>query len=89
MARDWISSGDSDPAELGISPVQTVDFYLNYSNPSSQQIQPGICPASSLVLSNPKAVASNRTAVELDGVRVGDYQLKPVEIGGYGFAIRH
>src|SRR5882762_407114 len=89
MARNWTSSGDSDPAELGISPIQTVDFYLNYSNPSSQQIQPGICPASSLVLSNPKAVASNRTAVELDGVRVGDYQLKPVEIGGYGFAIRH
>jgi hypothetical protein len=26
IARDWTSSGDSEPAELGIGPIQTVDF---------------------------------------------------------------
>ncbi len=88
-ARDWRSGGDSEPAELGISPIQTFDFYLNYSNPSSKHIQAGICPGSPLVLSNPRAVASNRTSLELDGVRVGDYQWNPLVFSTYSFAIRH
>jgi hypothetical protein len=88
IARDWRSSGDSAPAELGISPIQTLDFYLDYSNPSGQQIRPGICAGSPLVLSSPRAVASNRTTVDLEGVRVSDYQLKPLRIKTYGFAIR-
>ena len=76
--RGWSYSGDSGPAQLGISPVKDVGLAISNWDSFGKRQFAGICPGTPLVLSNPQRVYSARTEVDLDGVRLEDYQLKPL-----------
>jgi hypothetical protein len=79
LARDWIRGG-SEPAEFGISPVKTVNLYLANWNGAARRLNPGICPGTPLVLSSPKPVRRNQIALQIDGVRLSDYRLRPPKV---------
>jgi hypothetical protein len=76
--RGWTQSDTSGPAEFGISPIKRFDLYLSNSAPMIPAINQiaGICPGSRLVLSNPEVANRSETTLEMDGVRIGDYELK-------------
>ena len=74
MARGSIQGGDSGPAEIGISPVKTVDLYLSHREDSAGGTNTGICPGTPLVLSNPEAVSRGRIELQFDNLSLADYQ---------------
>jgi hypothetical protein len=74
IARNWIRSGTHEAAEFGISPIKAVDLYLSYWNDSARRWSSGLCPGTSLVLSNPEAVGRNRTVLLIDNLRLSDYR---------------
>ena len=66
--------GDSDPAEMGISPVHEVDIYLTDLDESdSSATNPGICPDTPLILSNPEMVGRSRLELDFENLSLGDY----------------
>ena len=66
--------GDSDPAEMGISPVHEVDIYLSEWDKSAPRfVNPGICPGTPLTISNPEKVGSSRLELQLDNLSLSDY----------------
>lgn len=77
-ARGWTRSDTSGPAGFGISPIKRFDLYLSDSAPIIPAVNQiaGICPGSRLVLSNPEVVDRSQTTLEMDGVRIGNYELK-------------
>ena len=76
--RGWAYRGDSGPAELGISPIKDVGLAVSNWDSSGKRQFAGICPGTPLVLSNPQPVYQSRTEVDLEGVRLDAYQLKPL-----------
>jgi hypothetical protein len=70
MAHGSVGGDDSEPAELGISPVKSVDLYLDGASR-------GICPGTPLVLSNPIMVSHNRIELQLDNLSLDNYRLGP------------
>ena len=85
--RHWDHHSDSGPAEIGISPLKEVDFYLGISNYSSTRITSGICPGTPLVLSSPTEVQRVRTELEANELRLPDYRLSDSRFGFVSFAI--
>lgn len=63
--------GDSDPAEMGISPVHEV--YIDVSDRDGS-VNPGICPGTPLILSNPEETGHTRIELQFDNVSLADYQ---------------
>ena len=74
IARDWHQNSDSDPAEFGVSPIKTVNFYLRTSLPSNKLTAGGICPGTPLILSNPELLQTTRIDLELKEFNVADYR---------------
>jgi hypothetical protein len=66
--------GDSDPAEMGISPVHEVDIYLtDWDQSDSSATYPGICPGTPLILSDPEMVGRSRLELDLENLSLADY----------------
>jgi hypothetical protein len=66
--------GDSDPAEMGISPVHEVDIYLtDWDQSDSSATYPGVCPGTPLVLSDPEMVGRSRLELDLENLSLADY----------------
>jgi hypothetical protein len=72
FARASVRGGDSDPAEMGISPIHDVDIYL-WGWDGAHMQNPGICPGTPLILSNPKAVGRSRVELQFDNLSLTDY----------------
>ena len=67
--------GGYGPAEIGISPVHQVlidPFELDWSG--GLPFTPGICPGTSLMLSDPKVAGQNSVEVEFDNVSLDDFR---------------
>jgi hypothetical protein len=93
IARGWSRNNDSEPAEFGISPVKTVEFYVSVTGTygSVSRRSAGLCPGTPVVLSNPQPVRRNQTAIEVDNLRLPDYQPKldsTFTSGGIGVGVR-
>lgn len=76
-SRGWTQNGDG-LAEFGISPVKAVDLYLSDWTYSAKRRSVGICPGTPLVLSDPEPAGRNQAQVLFDGVRLVDYEQKPI-----------
>src|SRR6266498_1320667 len=79
IARGWTQNGGTEPAEFGISPVTTFDLYLsNWNGSSNRRLGDGICPGTTLVLSNPEPVLRNQIALQAESVRLAEYRQTPM-----------
>jgi len=75
IARGWIRSGDTAPAEMGISPIEDSDVYFSRrkaSLDSGGNVR--ICPGTPLTLSHPEAVRRARSELQLDNISLDDYR---------------
>lgn len=84
IARNWHHSSDSGPAEFGISPVKTLDFFLWAEHYSTRRTIGGICPGMPLIISNPEFVRSSRVELEIPSLRLSDYRFDPHGSDGTG-----
>ena len=78
LARDWMQPGGAEPAELGISPIQSFSIYVSGGNNVA-----GICAGTPLVLSKPEALVSGQTEIQLNDVSLAQYRENPL-----GFTFR-
>jgi len=70
-----ISFGESEPAEMGISPVHQFDLYLSaWDWASHEPMSPGICPGTPLILSNPELIGRSRVELQHDNLSPTEYQ---------------
>jgi len=75
LSHGSVRGGDSDPAEMGISPIHQVDIYLSgWDVPGTHIQNPGICPGTPLTLSNPQAIGHSRVELQFDNLSLTDYQ---------------
>ena len=66
--------GDSDPAEMGISPVHEVDIFLSdWDTSDSNATFPGICPGTPLTLSNLEMVGRSRLELDFENLSLAEY----------------
>jgi hypothetical protein len=86
IARNWHHHSDSGPAEFGISPVKTLDFFLWPQHYSTRRTISGICPGTPLIISHPEFVRSSRMELEISSLRLSDYRLRPYGSDGLGFS---
>ena len=73
IARDWMQHGGSEPAEFGISPVQSFNIYVSGGTNNA-----GICAGTLLVLSKPETVVSGQTEIQANDVPFAQYREKPL-----------
>jgi hypothetical protein len=73
IARDWMQHGGSEPAEFGISPVQSFNIYVSGGTNNA-----GICAGTPLVLSKPEALLSGQTEIEANDISLAQYREKPL-----------
>jgi hypothetical protein len=73
-ARGSIQKSDSSPAEIGISPIKTVEFYFSNWSSDTKIVNRGICPGTPLILSHPEAVSRNRVELYFDDLSLVNYQ---------------
>jgi hypothetical protein len=75
----WIWNRGSGP-ELGISPIQTSRLYISdWGELDTRNIHPRICPGTPLRFSTLKEGLHTRSEIEIDGLRLVDYQLKDLQ----------
>ena len=74
IARGSIQNPDSSPAEIGISPIKLVDLYLFDWNADGLPTNPGICPGTPLILSDPVPISRNRIDLQFDDLSIADYR---------------
>jgi hypothetical protein len=79
IARGWTQNGGSEPAEFGISPVTSFNLYLSNWNGSNKRLGDGICPGTTVVLSNPEPVLSNQIALQMEAFRLAEYRQAPLQ----------
>jgi len=73
IGRDWIHNSGSEPAELGISPVQSFNIYVSGGTNNA-----GICAGTPLVLSKPETLVSGQTEIQANDVPLAEYREKPL-----------
>jgi hypothetical protein len=65
----------SGPAEIGISPVASMNLYFgNWADPSGKYGVPGACPGTPVTFTTPEQVQRLRNEMEFDDVHIGDYR---------------
>jgi hypothetical protein len=84
MARGWIRSDSSEPAEFDISPLEALDLPLTKSSGVKNWGSMGLCPGTPVVLSHPVSVASNRTEIQFSGFPLASYRQEPFKVGTLG-----
>jgi len=74
FARTSVRGGPG-PAEMGISPLHQVDISLSEWDWRAQRpTNPGICPGTPLILSNPKVTGQRSLELQLDNLSLEDYR---------------
>jgi len=74
FARATVRGGPG-PAEMGISPVHQVDISLSEWDWSTQRpTNPGVCPGTPLILSNPEVAGRRSLELQLDNLSLEDYR---------------
>ena len=60
---------------MGISPLHDVDIYLSgWDGPGTHIQDPGICPGTPLILSNPEVIGRSRVELQYDNLFLTEYQ---------------
>ena len=73
IARDWMQHDGSEPAEFGISPVQSFNIYVSGGTNNA-----GICAGTPLVLSKPETLVSGQTEIQANDVPLAQYRERPL-----------
>ena len=64
----------SGPAEIGISPIDSVNLrFWNWADPSGKYGRPGACPGTPVMFTTPEVAQRLRLEIEFDDVRIDDY----------------
>jgi hypothetical protein len=75
VSRNWSGSSADDP----VSPVGTLDIYFwKWEGNTDTKSSPSLCPGTSLIFSAQEAGPRIRREIEIDGIRLGDYQTSDV-----------
>jgi hypothetical protein len=75
ISRDWSGSSGSDP----VNPVGTLDIYFwKWEGNTDTKSSPSLCPGTSLIFRTQEAVRQIRKEIEIDGIKLGDYQTSNV-----------
>jgi hypothetical protein len=75
ISRDWSGSSVSDP----VSPVGTLDIYFwKWEGNIDTRSSPILCPGTSLIFRTQRAGTQIRKEIEIDGIKLGDYQTSNV-----------
>lgn len=74
LGHAW-STSDSGPAEFGLSPVKEIDLGISILPNMDSRRGAGLCPGTPVIVSNPVPVRSNQMSIELDNIRLSDFQL--------------
>jgi hypothetical protein len=82
----WESNGDSDPAEYGFSPVESMDLYFSKHYGKSSR-KPRICPGTPLSFSFPKLGQRTRAEFEIDGLKLSDYRRPPLRFTDWIYVV--
>jgi hypothetical protein len=85
----WIWSSAPFGAEFSISPVIVRSLWVNdWGEVKVRDLRPRVCPGTPLtMLTNWEDLPRARTELEIDGIRLADYQLKDARgesMGGFG-----
>ena len=88
----WIWSSAVFGAEFGINPVVVRPVSLtDWGEVKARDLQPHVCPGTPLALfTNWEDLPPTRAEVEIDGIRLGDYQLNDAPggvMGGLGISV--
>jgi len=84
ISRDWNLHSESGPAELGISPIKSLDLTLWSRNALALHTISGICPGTPLVISSPTLGRRTRMELEFSNLHLADYRVHQVRYGGDG-----
>jgi hypothetical protein len=79
---NWNWNRKSTPAELGISPVKLFDLALSRGSRTRDDLQARLCPGTPLTFSVPEETKRTRSELNIDGLRLGDYQLPRISSRG-------
>jgi hypothetical protein len=72
----WIENRMSSPAEFGISPVRISPLYISdWGELSDHYARPGVCPGTPLSFGILEEVQGVRSELEIDGIRLADYEV--------------
>jgi hypothetical protein len=83
-----VGYGSSSPAEFGISPVQVVPLDVgDWGELDDPRARPGICPGTPLSFGILEEMGGMRTELQIDGIRLADYELKNPGVGAIGVEI--
>ena len=85
----WPWSRGSGPADFGLNPVQTSSLgFWDWGGARDREHPPKACPGTPLTFYiNWKDSQRLRTELEIDGIRLADYQLKDTPHSDDGFGI--
>jgi len=85
IGYSWQWNQSSDPAEFGISPVQSTVLYLSdWGEAVSREY---VCPGTPLTFTTLQETQRIRSELDIDGIRLAHYQLIGVEDGGFGISV--
>ena len=70
------------PAELGISPVKVFSLDLFRWSRTRDDFHARLCPGTPLTFSIPEEKKRTRGELNIDGLRLGDYQLHNISVRG-------
>jgi hypothetical protein len=75
ISRDWSGSSASDP----VSPVGTLDIYFwRWEGNTPTKSSPSLCPGTSLIFRTQEAGRQVRKQIEIDGIKLAEYQTSNV-----------
>jgi hypothetical protein len=75
ISRDWSGSSASDP----VSPIGTQDIYFwRWQGNTDTKSSPSVCPGTSLIFRAQVAGPQIQKEVEIDGIKLADYQTSNV-----------
>ena len=90
IGYQWIGGPGAGPAEFGISPIQSDSLSLSdWGKAGGRDFRPpGICPGTPLtIFSRWEKSQRARIELEIEGLRLTDYQLNDSVMGGTGVGI--
>jgi hypothetical protein len=75
VSRDWSGSSASDP----VTPIGTLDIYFwKWEGNTDSKSSPSVCPGTSLIFRTQVAGPQFRKEIEIDGIKLADYQTSNV-----------
>ena len=92
MGYGWIWSAAVFGAEFGVSPVIVRPLSLtDWGEIKARDLRSRVCPGTPLTMfANWEDLPPTRTEIEIDGIRLADYQLNDApggDMGGFGIIV--